>query len=91
MSTETLSTLAIGLAIIGFGWRVYASLRRDIDTLRSETTERLTRIETETRESLTETRESLGETKERLSRIEATLELLVRGLHIEIRGGSGGA
>lgn len=52
MSTETLSTLAVGLALLAFGWRVYTSLRRDnetlrrdIDSLRVETKERLARVE----------------------------------------------
>ncbi|MDE0207558.1 MAG: hypothetical protein OXP66_16215 [Candidatus Tectomicrobia bacterium] len=45
MSPETLSTLAVGVALLAFGWRVYASLRRDIDRLRSDTTERLARVE----------------------------------------------
>ena len=52
MSTETLSTLAVGLALLASGWRVYTSLRRDnetlrrdIDSLRVETKERLARVE----------------------------------------------
>lgn len=45
MSPETLSTLAVGVALLAFGWRVYTSLRRDIDRLRSDTTERLARVE----------------------------------------------
>ena len=52
MSAEALSTLAVGLAVLGFGWRVYASLRRDIDGLRKDidaqavdTKERLARVE----------------------------------------------
>lgn len=45
MSPETLSTLAVGVALLAFGWRVYASLRRDIDRLRTDTTERLARVE----------------------------------------------
>jgi len=45
VSPETLSTLAVGVALLAFGWRVYASLRRDIDRLRSDTTERLARVE----------------------------------------------
>lgn len=52
MSTETLSTLAVGLALLAFGWRVYTSLRRDnetlrrdIDGLRVDTKERLARVE----------------------------------------------
>ena len=68
MSTETLSTLAVGLALLAFGWRVYTSLRRDNETLRRDI-------------------DGLRvDTKERLARVEATLELLVKGLHIEIRG-----
>ena len=46
MSPETLSTLAVGVALLAFGWRVYTSLRRDLDRLRSDTTERLARVET---------------------------------------------
>lgn len=52
MSTETLSTIAVGLALLAFGWRVYTSLRRDnetlrrdIDGLRVDTKERLARVE----------------------------------------------
>jgi len=45
VSPETLSTLAVGVALLAFGWRVYASLRRDIDRLRTDTTERLARVE----------------------------------------------
>jgi len=45
VSPETLSTLAVGVALLAFGWRVYTSLRRDIDRLRSDTTERLARVE----------------------------------------------
>lgn len=45
MSPETLSTLAVGVALLAFGWRVYTSIRRDIDRLRSDTTERLARVE----------------------------------------------
>ena len=68
MSTETLSTFAVGLALLAFGWRVYTSLRRDNETLRRDI-------------------DGLRvDTKERLARVEATLELLVKGLHIEIRG-----
>ena len=49
MSTETLSTLAVGVALLAFGWRVYTSLRRDIDGLRRDIDglkERLARVET---------------------------------------------
>ena len=46
MSAETLSTLAVGVALLAFGWRVYASLRRDIDGLWVDTKERLARVET---------------------------------------------
>ena len=53
MSAETLSTLAVGVALLAFGWRVYTSLRRDIDGLRRDiagwwvdTKERLARVET---------------------------------------------
>ena len=59
MSPETLSTLAVGMALLAFGWRVYTSLRSEIDRLRTDTTERLTRIEAD-----------LTSIKERLSRIE---------------------
>ncbi len=45
MSPETLSTLAVGVALLAFGWRVYTSLRRDLDRLRTDTTERLARVE----------------------------------------------
>ena len=75
MSTETLSTLAVGLALLAFGWRVYTSLRRDNETLRQDN------------ETLRRDIDGLRvDTKERLARVEATLELLVKGLHIEIRG-----
>lgn len=70
MSTETLSTLAVGLALLAFGWRVYTSLRRDNETLRRD---------------IDGLRLDTVDTKERLARVEATLELLVKGLHIEIR------
>lgn len=53
MSAEALSTLAVGVALLAFGWRVYTSLRRDldglrrdIDGLRVDTKERLARVET---------------------------------------------
>ena len=45
MSAETLSTLAVGVALLAFGWRVYTSLRRDIDGLRVDMKERLARVE----------------------------------------------
>lgn len=45
MSPETLLTLAVGVALLAFGWRVYISLSRDLDRLRTDTTERLARVE----------------------------------------------
>ena len=45
MNPQTLATLGVGLALLSFGWRVYTSLKREIDNLRTDTTERLARIE----------------------------------------------
>ena len=70
MSAETLSTLAVGLALLAFGWRVYTSLRRDNEMLRRD---------------IDGLRVDMADTKERLARVETTLELLVKGLHVEIR------
>ena len=36
MSAEVLTTIATGLAILGFGWRMYANLDRKIDALRND-------------------------------------------------------
>lgn len=71
MSAETLSILAVGIAVVGLNWRV-------VNSLRQEMTGRLDRIEAH-----------VNEIGERLARIEGQLELLLRGLHIEIKGGGG--
>ena len=45
MNPETLAILGAGPALLSFGWRVYTNLKREIGNLRTDTTERLVRIE----------------------------------------------
>ena len=44
MSAEVLTTIATGLAILGFAWRMYASLDRKIDGLRNDVNKDLSGI-----------------------------------------------
>ena len=75
MSAEVLTTIATGLAILGFGWRMYANLDRKIDGLRNDVNK-----------DLNDVRKDLSGINGRLSAVEGKLELLVQGLHIEISG-----
>ena len=64
MSAEFWAVIAVGVALAGLQWRMYASLNGRLD-----------RIETR-----------LNEIDRRLARLEGQMELLLRGLHIEIKG-----
>lgn len=71
MTTELYAMAAIGVAIIGMNWRMYATLRRDVTSLGG----RLDTLQTD-----------MSGVKERLSALEATVGLIVQGLHIEVKG-----
>ena len=68
MSAEFWAVIAVGVALAGLQWRMYASLNGRLD-----------RIETR-----------VNEIDRRLARLEGQMDLLLRGLHIEIKGGDAG-
>ena len=78
MSGEFWGVLAIGLAVVGFNWRMLNGLRQEVGS-------RLDRIETRL-DALTG---DVASVKERLAAVETTLNLLIRGLHIEVSGREG--
>ena len=78
MSTEFWTIIGVGVALAGLQWRLYGSLNGRMDRIET----RMDRLET--RMDRIEAR--LNEMGQRLSRLEGQVELLLRGLHIEIRG-----
>ena len=79
MNAEMWTIIAVGVALAGLQWRMYASLNGRMDRFETRIEVKLDRIETD-----------LTSVKERLSRLEGQVELLLRGLHIEISGGDAG-
>ena len=75
MSAEFCAVIGVGAAGLDLGWRAYASLRRGMADLGNSL-----------RQEIGGLGQEITEIKERLARVESTLALLLRGLHIEIRG-----
>lgn len=71
MNAEMWTIIAVGVALAGLQWRMYAGLNGRMD-----------RFETR----MDQMQQDLTSVKERLSRLEGQVELLLRGLHIEISG-----
>ena len=82
MSTEFWTIIGVGVALAGLQWRLYGSLNASLNGRMDRIEARMDRIEA--RMDRIEAR--LNEMGQRLSRLEGQVELLLRGLHIEIRG-----
>ena len=71
MTAEIWTILAVGVALAGLQWRMYAGLNGRMDRFEAR---------------MDQMQQALTSVKERLSRLEGQVELLLRGLHIEISG-----
>ena len=78
MNAEIWTIIAVGVALAGLQWRMYAALNGRMDRIEA----RMDRFETR----LDQMQQDMASVKERLARLEGQVEMLLRGLHIEISG-----